>query len=64
MLERPNDPTTHPQPTTPAAQTPVQEPVTETPDLWRQAFGRASQHLDSTQSRRLRSSLQQRLFDR
>ena len=65
MLERPLDHSTHPQPVTPPAQEPTpQEPATDASDPWRQVFGRASQHLDSAQARRLRSALQQRLFDR
>ena len=64
MLERPLDHSTHPQPVTAAHEPSSDVPTTDASDPWRQMFGRASQHLDSTQARRLRSAVQQRLFDR
>jgi len=65
MLERPLDHSVNPQPvTSPAHEPSPDEPATDASDPWRQMFGRASQHLDSTQTRRLRSAVQQRLFDR
>jgi hypothetical protein len=73
MLDRPIDRSTPPQPVTSPTPDPSRPSAPETcpsdatpdpPDAWRQAFGRASQHLDGSQIRRLRSAVQQRLFDR
>lgn len=73
MLDRPIDRSTHPQPVTSptpddprpsAPETCATDASLDASDPWRQAFGRASQHLDGSQIRRLRSTVQQRLFDR